>query len=38
MDVVAAVTKTLSKRSLGDDARLLNHLKIIHFCFGHPSF
>ena len=34
-DVVA---KTPSKRSRGDNAQLLNHLKIIHFCFGHPSF
>ena len=34
----AGVAKTPSKRSRGDDAQLLNHLKIIHFRFGHPSF
>ena len=38
MAAVAAVDKTASKRSRGDDAQLPNHFKIIHFLFGHPSF
>ena len=34
----AAVTETPSRKSQGDDARHLEHLKIIHSCFGHLSF
>ena len=34
----AAVAEMPSRRSQGDDARHLEHLEIIHSCFGHPSF